>query len=231
MAITVSELAMVTNTGTTISATKTLTAGSTVLVFASTVSGGGVAFSGCSDDGGNTYTERITETQSATNLETTLYVAENVASGSTTITVSGLGGYLGELHVFELVGASTSGSFDAVDSFEQAVTSVYAAQAAGITVTAGATALAFYVGDRDLTALSASGYTAGTTSSAAGGAIYFYPRWQSFPSGASGERAAGTLTTNGYTHGILVSIKEAAGGGSSTTPPPFPRFNYAILNH
>lgn len=24
---------------------------------------------------------------------------------------------------------------------------------------------------------------------------------------------------------------DAGGGGSSTTPPPFPRFNYAILNH
>ena len=196
-------------------ATKTLTAGSTVLVFAmtsSTISASALTIS----DGVNTYTQRQSFNQPSTNQGKWCWSAGNVAAGSTTITISGLGGYNGVMRVFELIGAdaaSATSSFDATDSFTQAVTSVYAAGAGGITVASGATAFALYFADRDITALSVSGYTAGTTHNA--NDLWSYPRWKDFPSGGSSERAAGTLTTNGYTSGLLISIKEAAGGGSS----------------
>ena len=44
-----------------------------------------------------------------------------------------------------------------------------------------------------------------------------------------------TLTLNGAFHGTAAATHPidttGRGGGSSSVPPPFPRFNYAILNH
>ena len=211
MAITVSEFTPSSGTGTSLTVTKTLTAGSTVIVFASSTEG--AAALTCSD-GVNTYTEREAQTHGSSGIKSFMWTAPNVASGSTTVTLGGLAGYQGTLHAFEVLDADTTTPYEDSDYSIQSVTSVYHAQAAGITISAGGLALAVLSADRDIVGLSVSGYTAGTTVNTA--SIYAYPRWQVFAGGASGERAAGTLTSNGHTTGMLVAIKAAAGGGGSS---------------
>ena len=216
MAITVVEHTATPVTGaspSTLSTTKTLTAGSTIIVFGEGSSGGAAL---TISDGVNTYAQKQTVTD-ATTIKTWCWIAENVAGGSTTITVSGYGGFGGSLLLYELQGASTSVSYDASDSIANAnsTTPIYAAQAGGITVSAGALAFALFRYDRDPSGLTASGYTAGTDSNRSGIA-YFFPRWKTFAGGASGERASSTLgSASGYSTGVLISVKAAAGGGAS----------------
>jgi hypothetical protein len=169
MAITVSELAaVIDNAGASnpLTASKTFTAGSSVLVFYST---GGAGLTPVVTDGGNTYNQKsyVINTTS-TNLKTWCFLAENVTGGAKTISIAGVGGYAQGMHVFELLGADAS-SFDAVDEFEGLSNlDLYAAEAGGITISAGALAFAFYVPDRDVTSVTVSGYTSGTTSNVNG---------------------------------------------------------------
>jgi len=214
MAITVSEFTPASGTSASMQVTKSVTAGSTIVVFGcSTEAAAALSVS----DGTNTYTEREAQTHGSSSIKSFVWTAPNVASGSTSITMTGLGGvYQGTLHAFEILDADTTTPYEESDYSIQSVTGVYFAQAAGITISAGGVAVGVLTADRDIVGLSVSGYTSGTSANTA--SVYTYSRWQIFAGGASGERAAGTLTSNGHTTGMLVAIKAAAGGGSSTTP-------------
>jgi hypothetical protein len=129
--------------------------------------------------------------------------------------MTGLAGYQGTLQVFEVLGADAAG-YEASGNSTQSVTTVYAAASSSVNISAGGLALASYVADRDITALAASGYTSGTNANTA--AIFAYSRYQVFSGGSTGERCAGTLTTNGHTTGMVVAIKGTAAAPALTSP-------------
>ncbi len=195
-------------TGTVSLPAKTVSAGSAIVVF---------AFCGGSptatvSDGVNTYTQRRMFTDS-TYYRLYMWTAENVAAGSTTITITQSGSIRYFLHAYELTGVPTSGVFDAQDAFTDNSTTQYAAGVSGITVASGATALSIFFQDRT-NSNTQSGWASVSAAASAGG-WFPYVSTKTFAGGASGERATVSASSGGAYVAGLISIK--ASGGTSAT--------------
>ncbi len=149
------------------------------------------------------------------------WVLENIAGGSTVVTVSGYGSTRsGHVLAVELVGAATASALDvssSIYSLGSSLQQFFSAASGGVTIAADATVLGCQFILLDPGALTpSSGYTALTGSNSETYASLIY---KSFPTGASAERALnqGAVNDREY-YGLLVSIKAAVAAPVITGP-------------
>lgn len=200
---------------TSVSTSKSCTAGSAILVVAWYEYAGSVVT--CTVGGVSPGSPVVTDTSAHDNRLMFAWLVENAAGGSTAVVcedTSG-GGSKIDLCVFEITGAATSSALDAA-SHRNGIGTAIEASAAGITISVGSIAVAVYAFDRTAAATT-SGYTPLTASAFDG--YMLDPRYQVFAGGASGEKAAGTCSPNAWYSAVIVAVKAAAAGGSTELPP------------
>ena len=196
-----------TASATTLSTSKSCTAGSTVVVFGYVEQN---AYSLTCDIGGSSAGTEIEFQQRSGEPKLYCWLKENVAGGSIVCEIDEAGANNATMHLYayEITGAPASSALDAVDSYGDVATpNCYATAPGGITIASGSVAIAFYAFDRT-TDLTLSGWTSATEATPRG--YYPKPRYKTFSGGGSGERAAGTVDPNAWYDAILVAVKQEA---------------------
>lgn len=198
---------------TSLSTTKSCTAGSTVVVFHWNSNWASPPTPTCTV-GGVTATSLGTINEGAGNPFWRAWYVPNVAGGSTEVAVSGFDSATALLAAYEVLGAPASSPIDVFSSHNAfGDPDIYAASS-GQTVAAGSLVVCGYFLNLDRAFTVGSGYTVLTEVE---NSEYYRAQYQVFASGGSSERGAATLPSGGATtRAFFVAVKEGGGGGSST---------------
>lgn len=223
MAISLSEFTPLSNQGGATSyamAAKAVTAASAILVV-TWAPGRGFIPSGVSDNQSNSYL--LINTADGTDHSGTLkvWLAQNCAAGSTTITVTTNSDSISNLGIYavEVLGASIAAALSASSKHDCTedgghTTTIYGADSPGLSVPAGAYAFAFWNIDRSSSPSGPTGWS--TLNVPADSTFPLRGMYKSFPGGGSNERAQLTVSTGVHYDAFTAVIAAEGGGGSSS---------------
>lgn len=211
-----------TASGGTVSTTKTCTAGSSVAAFFWCSEWNSPPTPTCTV-GGNNATVVDATRKAVGEPYARSWLAENVAGGSITVTVSGYdSGRAGFLMAAELLDVPTSSALDVNSAHSPGASAsqqFFGAATGGVTIASGSIALScqmVQIGSPG-TLTPDTGWTA-LTSLTDSSQLWASLIWKLFPSGGSSERGLNQGAANDREYqGLFLAVKEAAGGGGNNT--------------